>query len=73
LSYSSWRRSQNVCSPHLKLLEQAGVVTRVIDGRTHRLSIRPETLAETAEWIDSQRTRWERLFDVVGEYLQERR
>jgi DNA-binding transcriptional ArsR family regulator len=65
--------SKPTISRHLKLLEQAGVVTRVIDGRTHRLSIRPETLAETAEWIESQRTRWERLFDVVGEYLQERR
>jgi DNA-binding transcriptional ArsR family regulator len=65
--------SKPTISRHLKLLERAGVVTRVIDGRTHRLSIRPETLAETAEWIESQRTRWERLFDVVGEYLQERR
>jgi hypothetical protein len=43
----------------------------VIAGRTHRLALRAETLAETAEWIESQRTRWERLFDVVGEYLEE--
>jgi len=26
-----------------------------------------------AEWIDKQRTRWERLFDAVGEYLEERK
>ena len=25
------------------------------------------------EWIEQQRTRWERLFDVVGEYLEERK
>ena len=49
------------------------VVTRVVDGRTHRLGLRPDTLAEAAEWIESQRTRWERLFDVVGEYLEERK
>lgn len=60
-------------SRHLKLLEEAGVVTRVIDGRTHRLGLRPETLAGAAEWIENQRTRWERLFDVVGEYLEERK
>ena len=54
------------------MLEEAGVVTRVIDGRTHRLAPRPETLAEMAEWIESQRTRWERPFDVFGEYLEER-
>jgi DNA-binding transcriptional ArsR family regulator len=65
--------SKPTISRHLKLLEQAGVVTRVVDGRTHRLGLRPETLADAAEWIESQRTRWERLFDVVGEYLEERR
>lgn len=60
-------------SRHLKLLEEAGVVTRVIDGRTHRLALRPETLAEASDWIERQRARWERLFDVVEEYLEERR
>lgn len=65
--------SKPTISRHLKLLEEAGLVTRVIDGRTHRLSLRPETLADAAEWIESQRTRWEALFDVVGEYLEERR
>lgn len=64
--------SKPTISRHLRLLEEAGVVTRVIDGRTHRLALRPETLAETAGWIEEQRARWERLFDVVGEYLDER-
>ena len=65
--------SKPTISRHVKLLEEAGVVTRMIDGRTHRLAIRPETLAGAAEWIENQRARWERLFDVVGEYLEERR
>ena len=65
--------SKPTISRHLKMLEEAGVVTRVIDGRTHRLALRPETLAETSDWIESQRERWERLFDVVGEYLDERK
>jgi DNA-binding transcriptional ArsR family regulator len=65
--------SKPTISRHLKMLEDAGVVTRVIDGRTHRLALRPETLAETSDWIESQRARWERLFDVVGEYLDERK
>jgi DNA-binding transcriptional ArsR family regulator len=63
--------SKPTISRHLKLLEEAGVVTRVIDGRNHRLELRPEVLADTAAWIERQRTRWERLFDVVGEYLEE--
>jgi DNA-binding transcriptional ArsR family regulator len=65
--------SKPTISRHLKMLEEAGVLTRVIDGRTHRLALRPETLADASNWIESQRERWERLFDVVGEYLDERK
>jgi DNA-binding transcriptional ArsR family regulator len=65
--------SKPTISRHLRMLEEAGVVTRVIDGRTHRLSLDPETLAETEKWINIQRARWERLFDVVGEHLEERK
>ena len=64
--------SKPTISRHLKMLEEAGVVSRVIDGRTHRLTLRGDALAETAGWIEAQRERWERLFDVVGEYLAER-
>ena len=65
--------SKPTVSRHLKMLEQAGVVIRVIDGRTHRLALRPEALAEASDWMEKQRERWERLFDVVGEYLDERK
>jgi len=65
--------SKPTISRHLKMLEEAGVVSRVIDGRTHRLALRPDALAETSDWIDIQTARWERLFDVVGEYLDERK
>jgi DNA-binding transcriptional ArsR family regulator len=64
--------SKPTISRHLKLLENAGLVSRVIDGRNHRLALRTDTLAETSEWIDRQRTRWEGLFDAVGEYLDQR-
>jgi DNA-binding transcriptional ArsR family regulator len=65
--------SKPTVSRHLKMLEEAGIVSRVIDGRTHRLALRPEALVETSDWIERQRERWERLFDVVGEYLEERK
>jgi DNA-binding transcriptional ArsR family regulator len=65
--------SKPTISRHLKLLEEAGIVSRVIDGRTHRLALQPEALAEASGWIESQRARWERLFDVVGEYLEQQR
>ena len=36
--------SKPAISKHLKVLEETGVVTRVVDGRTHRLSLEPEGL-----------------------------
>jgi len=63
--------SKPTISRHLRTLEEARVVSRVIDGRTHRLALRPEALAAASDWIETQRERWERLFDVVGEYLEE--
>jgi DNA-binding transcriptional ArsR family regulator len=68
-----FRVSKPTISRHLKTLEEAGIVSRVIDGRTHRLALRPEALAEASDWIESQRERWGRLFEVVGEYLDERK
>jgi DNA-binding transcriptional ArsR family regulator len=64
--------SKPTISRHLRMLEEAGVVSRVIVGRTHRLALEPQALVEASAWIDSQRERWERLFDVVGEYLEDR-
>lgn len=63
--------SKPAISRHLRVLEETGVVSRVIDGRKHRLSLDPAALGEAAEWMDRQRAHWERLFDVVDEYLKE--
>jgi DNA-binding transcriptional ArsR family regulator len=64
--------SKPTISRHLRMLEDAGVVSRVVVGRTHRLALRPESLADAEQWIERQRSRWERMFDVVGDYLEER-
>jgi DNA-binding transcriptional ArsR family regulator len=58
-------------SKHLKVLEQTGVVARVVEGRTHRLSLDTAALGEAADWMDRQRALWGRLFDVVDDYLKE--
>lgn len=63
--------SKPAISKHLKVLEETGVITRVVEGRTHRLSLEPGALGEAADWMDRQRVLWERLFDVVDEYLKE--
>ncbi len=63
--------SKPAISKHLRVLEETGVVSRVIDGRTHRLSLQTRAMGEAADWMDEQRAHWERLFDVVDEYLKE--
>jgi DNA-binding transcriptional ArsR family regulator len=62
--------SKPTISRHLRILEEAGVVTRVIDGRTHRIALNTRRLGDASEWIDQQRARWERVFDAVEGYLE---
>ena len=63
--------SKPAISKHLKVLEESGVLSRVVEGRTHRLSLQPKALEGAAEWMDRQRVLWGRMFDVVDEYLKE--
>lgn len=63
--------SKPAITKHLKVLEETGVVRREVVGRTHRLSLEPGVLSVAADWMDHQRAHWERLFDVVDDYLEE--
>jgi DNA-binding transcriptional ArsR family regulator len=63
--------SKPAISKHLKVLEETGVVTRDVEGRSHRLSLHPSALGEAADWMDRQRAQWARFFDVVDDYLRE--
>jgi DNA-binding transcriptional ArsR family regulator len=65
--------SKPAITKHLKVLEESGLVTRVIDGRKHRLALDPAALSEAGDWIERQRAQWERLFEVVDDYLEERK
>jgi DNA-binding transcriptional ArsR family regulator len=63
--------SKPAISRHLKVLEEAGVVVRTIEGRRHRLGLDFTVLGEAVDWIDSQRAVWDRLFDAVEDYLED--
>jgi hypothetical protein len=60
-------------SKHVKVLEEAGVVVRTIDGRTHRLDLDLDALGEAVDWFDRQRAIWDRMFDVVDDLLKEQK
>jgi DNA-binding transcriptional ArsR family regulator len=63
--------SKPAISRHLKVLEDAGVVSRAIVGRTHRLALRDDGLADAGSWLARHRALWERKLDVVDAYLKE--
>ena len=65
--------SKPAITKHLRVLEDAGAIVRVVDGRTHRLRLRQDAFDDARNWIDDQRRLWERKFDVIDEYLAERR
>lgn len=55
---SNFPISLNSVSKHVRVLEQAGLVTRTIQGRNHVLSLNADPMAEAAEWIDHYRAFW---------------
>ena len=64
--------SKPAISRHLRVLEEAGAITRVIDGRNHRIRLSDQGLVGARDWI-SQRALWERKFNVIEEYLATRK
>lgn len=65
--------SKPAISKHLKVLEEAGAIVRVIDGRTHRLQLQERSLDDAYSWLTHQRELWERKLDTVERYLREQR
>ncbi|MBA2714736.1 MAG: winged helix-turn-helix transcriptional regulator [Rubrobacteraceae bacterium] len=63
--------SKPAITKHVKVLEETGVITRAVEGRTHVLSLELDVLREVAEWMDRQRAVWGRFMDVVDEYPKE--
>ncbi|HEV2975030.1 MAG TPA: metalloregulator ArsR/SmtB family transcription factor [Solirubrobacteraceae bacterium] len=64
--------SKPAISRHLRVLEEAGAIARVVDGRTHRLRLAERPFEEAGDWLDELRAMWERKFDVVERFLAER-
>ena len=60
-------------SKHVRVLEDAGLVTRRIAGREHWLAFTGEPLVEAASWIDFYRRFWERRLDQLHRLLQQRK
>ncbi len=58
-------------SKHIKVLEQAGLLTRRTDAQFRPCSLNPEPLKTLASWTEQYRTIWEARFDRMDAYLKD--
>jgi DNA-binding transcriptional ArsR family regulator len=68
---SQFRSAQPTISKHLKVLEQAGLVERTIEGRVHRFRLQKKPLSEAERWIARQQAFWTGAVDQLDRLLRE--
>jgi DNA-binding transcriptional ArsR family regulator len=59
-------------SKHIRVLEDAGLVRRTVQGREHHLALNPLPLMPAGRWIDSYRAYWEGRLDALEARLRDR-
>jgi DNA-binding transcriptional ArsR family regulator len=63
--------SQPAISRHLKVLEQAGLISRGRDAQRRPCRLQAKPLAEASGWLESYRTFWEGSFERLDGLLEE--
>jgi DNA-binding transcriptional ArsR family regulator len=58
---------------HVRVLEEAGLVTTEKVGRTRECRLGPGRLEDATRWIERYRRLWERRLDGLGGYLEKNR
>jgi DNA-binding transcriptional ArsR family regulator len=59
-------------SRHIRVLEQAGLIARAIDGRVHQCSFEAGPLRSIDSWLKHYRQFWEGSLDSLARYVEER-
>lgn len=65
--------SKAAVTKHVRVLEEAGLVARAVEGRTHRLRLVEPTLDAPVSWLDRQRRLWESKLDTIEAVLADER
>ena len=66
-----FKLSQPAVSRHLKVLEEAGLITRGRAAQSRPCRLAPEPLKQMADWLDGYREFWDHSFGRLDEYLDE--
>ncbi|MEM9070099.1 MAG: helix-turn-helix domain-containing protein [Myxococcota bacterium] len=68
---SDFAFSKQAMTKHVAALEQAGLVSREVEGRSHRLRLVRHPLDDVRAWIETRTALWEsnfaRLHELLGE------
>jgi DNA-binding transcriptional ArsR family regulator len=66
-----FRSAQPTISKHLKVLEEAGLVARTIEGRVHRFRLRRKPLRDAEGWLARHQTFWTGAVEQLDRLLAE--
>ena len=59
-------------SKHVRILEEAGFVSRKIVGREHQIIHQKKSLEKANQWLEEHRKFWESNLDKLEAYLKEK-
>lgn len=65
--------SQPAVSKHLKVLEEAGLITRGRDAQWRPCELRTDALDEVEAWMQGFRQTWEQRLDRLDRYIRQSR
>jgi len=57
-------------SKHLRVLEEAALVVREVDGRVHHCSLSTRSLQDVEHWIETYRSFWKGTLDSLADYVE---
>ena len=63
--------SQPAISKHLKILQDADLISTQVDGQTRPRELKPETLLKAVAWIERYQDIWEQNYQRLDVLLEE--
>ena len=63
--------AQPTISRHLRVLEEAELVTRRVDGRRHLFTLAPTRVQQAQRWLERHLAFWEGSLDQLEDVLEE--
>jgi DNA-binding transcriptional ArsR family regulator len=62
--------SRPAISQHLRVLEEAGLITRTVEAQWRLCSLTPEPLEAATDWVERNRRVWSDRFDILDDVLR---